>query len=92
VLVPLPIATRDHQTANAAALVRVGGAVLVPDADFDADRLVREVSAMLESSPGGSPKLAAMADAARSLARTDAADRVADLVEEYARTPRSATS
>ena len=29
ILVPLPIATRDHQTANAAALVRAGAAVVV---------------------------------------------------------------
>lgn len=89
VLVPLPIATRDHQTANAAALVRGGGAVLVPDADFDADRLVREVSLLLEDPGDATPKLEAMAAAARSLARTDAADRVADLVEAHARPGRA---
>ena len=31
VLVPLPIAPRDHQTANAAVLMRAGAAILVPD-------------------------------------------------------------
>jgi len=92
VLVPLPIATRDHQTANAAALVRVGGAVLVPDADFDADRLVREVTALLDVSGDGSPRLLEMAEAARSLARLDAADRVADLVEKHARVVRPVRS
>ena len=92
VLVPLPIATRDHQTANAAALVRVGGAVLVPDAEFDADRLVHEVSRLLGTTEGGSPRLGLMADAARTLARADAADRVADLVEEHARPRRAERS
>ena len=34
ILVPLPIATRDHQTANAQALADVGAAVVVPDAEL----------------------------------------------------------
>ncbi len=80
VLVPLPIATRDHQTANAGPLVRAGAAVLVPDDELDTDRLVAEVDALLSS--GGLP---AMADAAASLGRPDAADAVADLVERCAR-------
>ncbi len=81
VLVPLPIATRDHQTANAGPLVRAGAAVLVPDDQLDADRLVREVEAMLDGAGGG---LQAMADAARTLGRPDAAAAVADLVESAA--------
>jgi UDP-N-acetylglucosamine:LPS N-acetylglucosamine transferase len=81
VLVPLPIATRDHQTANAAPLVRGGAAVVVPDAELDVDRLEAEVSP-LQSEPG---RLESMARAARTLAFPDAADRVAALVEEHAR-------
>jgi UDP-N-acetylglucosamine--N-acetylmuramyl-(pentapeptide) pyrophosphoryl-undecaprenol N-acetylglucosamine transferase len=81
VLVPLPIATRDHQTANAAPLVRAGAAVVVPDAELDVDRLEAEVTPLL-SEPG---RLEAMARAARTLAFPDAADRVAALVEEQAR-------
>ena len=81
VLVPLPIAPRDHQTANAAALVRAGAAVLVPDGELDGDRLVRELQPLLDEPE----RLVAMGDAARSLARPDAADRVADLVEANAR-------
>ena len=53
VLVPLPIAPRDHQTANAAALVRAGAAVLVPDGELDGDRLVRELSAPVRA---GAPR------------------------------------
>lgn len=80
VLVPLPIATRDHQRHNATELVEAGGAVLIDDASLDADRLVAELGAILDR-PG---RLAAMADAAASLGRTDAADAVADLVESAA--------
>lgn len=82
VLVPLPIATRDHQTANAGPLVRAGAAVLVPDDELDADRLVAEVDELLG---GGPERLAAMSSAARALGRPDAAHAVADLVESSAR-------
>ena len=81
VLVPLPIAPRDHQTANAAALVRAGAAILIPDGELDGDRVVREVQPLLDEPE----RLVAMGVAARSLARPDAADRVADLVESNAR-------
>lgn len=84
VLVPLPIATRDHQTANAGPLVRAGGAVVVADAEFDEDRLVREVGALLGDG-GDRPRLEEMAVAAASLAHPDAAERVADLIEQHAR-------
>ena len=80
VLVPLPIATRDHQTANAGPLVRAGAAVVVPDHEFDADRMVAEVERLLA---GG--RLEAMAAAARALGRPDAAEAVAELLERHAR-------
>ncbi len=81
VLVPLPAAPRDHQTANAAALVRAGGAILIPDAELDGDRLVQEVTPLLDDPD----RLAAMGRAAAALGHRDAAQRVADLVERSAR-------
>ncbi len=78
---PLPIATRDHQTANAEALVAEGAAVRVPDAELDADRLEAVLSPLLDE-PG---RLDAMAAAAHHLAHPDAAQLVAALVEEHAR-------
>jgi len=81
ILVPLPIATRDHQTANAEVYVRAGAAVRVPDDELDADRLGAELDGLL-GEPG---RLDAMAAAARTLAHPDAAHRVAALVEEHAR-------
>ena len=81
VLVPLPGAPGDHQTRNAEALVDAGAAVLVEDAELDGARLADEVEGLLADPP----QLARMATAARGLARTDAAARVADLVEGAAR-------
>lgn len=81
VLVPLPGAPHDHQTANAAALVRVGAAVLVPDAEFTAGRLAAELDALLDAPD----RLASMGEAARSLGRPDAADQVAAVMEQHAR-------
>ena len=81
VLVPLPIAPGDHQTANGRALERAGAAVVVPDAEFDGPRLVAEVDRLM----GDPARLEAMAVAAAGCARRDAADRVAALVERYAR-------
>ncbi len=81
VLVPLPLAPGDHQTANARVLEQAGAAVLVPDSELDGSRLVAEVDRLL----GDETALASMSAAARSLARPGAADAVAALAEEHAR-------
>jgi undecaprenyldiphospho-muramoylpentapeptide beta-N-acetylglucosaminyltransferase len=81
VLVPLPIATADHQTANARHLVDLGAARLVPDAELDVDRLEAEVGPLL-ADPAG---LAAMGEEAKAVGFPDAAARVAALAEEHAR-------
>jgi UDP-N-acetylglucosamine:LPS N-acetylglucosamine transferase len=80
-LVPLPGAPRDHQTRNAEALVAVGAAVLVPDAECDGDRLAHEIDNLL----GDPDRLAAMGAAARGLGHPDAAASVAKLVQAHAR-------
>ncbi|MEW6155455.1 MAG: UDP-N-acetylglucosamine--N-acetylmuramyl-(pentapeptide) pyrophosphoryl-undecaprenol N-acetylglucosamine transferase [Actinomycetota bacterium] len=81
VLVPLPGAPGDHQTANAMALAGAGAAVVVPDAELDGRRLAGEAGPLLS----GPERLAGMARAAHSLARPEAADHIAALVEEHAR-------
>jgi UDP-N-acetylglucosamine:LPS N-acetylglucosamine transferase len=81
VLVPLPGAPGDHQTANADALESAGAAVKIPDADLDPARLDAELRALLDDPA----RLASMSAAARSLGRPDATARFADLVEEIAR-------
>ena len=81
VLVPLPGAPGDHQTANARVLADAGAAVLVPDADLDGAQMVAEVDRLL----GDPDRLAAMGQAAAGLARPNAAADIAALVDEHAR-------
>ncbi|MFN8053343.1 MAG: UDP-N-acetylglucosamine--N-acetylmuramyl-(pentapeptide) pyrophosphoryl-undecaprenol N-acetylglucosamine transferase [Acidimicrobiales bacterium] len=76
VLVPLPIAPGDHQRANGRALVAVGAAVLVDDADCTGQRLATELAGMTDDPA----HLASMAAAARSIGRPDAAADTAALI------------
>jgi UDP-N-acetylglucosamine--N-acetylmuramyl-(pentapeptide) pyrophosphoryl-undecaprenol N-acetylglucosamine transferase len=76
VLVPLAIAMDDHQTKNAGFLVAVGGARMIREAEFRPERLAAELLGLLE---GGREAPLAMASAARSVAITDAAERLAGL-------------
>jgi UDP-N-acetylglucosamine--N-acetylmuramyl-(pentapeptide) pyrophosphoryl-undecaprenol N-acetylglucosamine transferase len=80
VLVPLPGAPSDHQTRNAQTLERAGAAVMLPDDECDPVRLDAVVSELL----GAADRLEGMSAAAHGLGRLDAAERVADLVEEHA--------
>jgi UDP-N-acetylglucosamine--N-acetylmuramyl-(pentapeptide) pyrophosphoryl-undecaprenol N-acetylglucosamine transferase len=81
VLVPLPGAPGDHQTANARVLEQAGGAVVLPDIDCDPPRLATILDALLSDTDA----LGAMGRAARSLGRPDAADAGARVVEDHAR-------
>ncbi len=76
VLVPFPQAVDDHQTRNAEYLVERGAALLLKQDDNLAMRL-RDVLGELATDAS---KRFAMADAARALAKPDAAERVADAV------------
>jgi UDP-N-acetylglucosamine--N-acetylmuramyl-(pentapeptide) pyrophosphoryl-undecaprenol N-acetylglucosamine transferase len=81
VLVPLPGAPGDHQTANARRLVDAGAAILVPDASCTPGRLESVLSELFDDSE----RLSAMGEAARALGRPDAADRIGALVVAHAR-------
>jgi undecaprenyldiphospho-muramoylpentapeptide beta-N-acetylglucosaminyltransferase len=81
ILVPLPGAPGDHQTANARWLAAAGAAVMIPDGEFEATRLAVELDRLIED--GATRRR--MGDAARALARPDAAAAVAALAEEHAR-------
>ncbi len=78
VLVPLPTLRRGDQEANARVLERAGGArvVLESDARF-ADRLAEEVGALL----GDAAVRRVASEGARSVARPQAGERLATLVE-----------
>ena len=78
ILVPFPHAVDDHQTGNARFLVNVGGAFLLPQTDLtpEAIALIRNYSRS---------QLLEMAEKARSLAKPDAAEEVANLCAESAK-------
>ena len=77
ILVPLPSATDDHQTANAREMTKAGGARTIAQADFTAVELAKQMQKL-----GLDP--AAMENAAgraRSVGRPHAVSDLADLVE-----------
>jgi UDP-N-acetylglucosamine--N-acetylmuramyl-(pentapeptide) pyrophosphoryl-undecaprenol N-acetylglucosamine transferase len=77
ILVPLPSATDDHQTANAREVTRVGGARTIPQPEFTSKELAKQMQklgldpAALENAAGR----------ARACGKPDAARDLADLVE-----------
>ena len=81
ILVPLPGAIDDHQSANARALAEARGASVIAQRDFTMDALCSRLIALL-SEPD---MLAHAARAARSIARPDATARLADLAEDLMR-------
>lgn len=80
ILVPLAIATGDHQTANARGLVEAGAAILMPETRFTPEALRDHVETLLTD-----PNAAAtMAQAALQVGAPDATDRLVALVEGLA--------
>ncbi|WP_237057689.1 undecaprenyldiphospho-muramoylpentapeptide beta-N-acetylglucosaminyltransferase [Microbulbifer sediminum] len=72
IMVPFPFAIDDHQTKNGEWLQQAGGAVVVQQETLTAEQLA-ELMGGLFAQP---EKLVAMARAARSVAVTDATERV----------------
>jgi UDP-N-acetylglucosamine--N-acetylmuramyl-(pentapeptide) pyrophosphoryl-undecaprenol N-acetylglucosamine transferase len=81
ILVPLPHALDNDQLANATALAAAGGAMLVRQADFTAERLAQDLTQLF----GDPAQLSAMASSAKRTGNADAAERLADLVLRVAR-------
>ena len=85
ILVPLPSATDDHQTANAKEITAAGGARTIAQTDFSAKELAKQMQrlgldpAALENAAGR----------ARACGKPDAVRDLADLVEQLG-APRSA--
>ena len=80
ILVPFAAAVRDEQTANARGLVEAGAAILMPESLLTPQALAEQIANVL-SNPDGA---LSMSRAALSLARPDAAETLADLVETVA--------
>ena len=80
VLIPLGIATDDHQRLNAKLLTDAGAAEVIAERDYTPERVADTLRALL-SDPAG---LARRAAAARSVAKPQAAAALADVVERVA--------
>lgn len=76
-LIPLPSAKDDHQNLNADVLARVGGADKAIEEELSARSLMRYLSHKMRSPEA----LEKMSKAMLSIAKPDAASRVADLLE-----------
>ncbi len=72
IIVPLPGAIADEQSANAQFLVAAGAALMIPQRELTPSRLAGELRQLARG------KLLDMAVAARSVGRADASERVAD--------------
>ncbi len=79
-LVPYPHALDHDQAANAAALAAAGGAELHPQSTLTSERIAELVGGLIKDPS----RLAAMAAAARSSGKPDAARLLADLTEAIA--------
>ncbi len=79
ILIPLPIATDDHQAANTREMVKVGGARMIRQERFQAKELSKQILALAENPEG----LANAAHAAWNCGRPQAVEDLADLVESF---------
>ena len=81
ILIPLPTATDDHQRKNAEALVARGAAVMLEQRQLTGERLAADLVAIAADRG----RRRRMSEAARQMARPDAARVIVDKVLELAR-------
>ena len=80
ILIPYAAAIRDEQTANARALTEAGAAIRIPESKLTIESLSQAIETVLRNETGAQQ----MAAAALSVARPDAAQHLAALVEDLA--------
>ena len=80
ILIPLAIAIRDEQTANAAALVAAGAAILIPEPELEVAPLSLRIAEVL----GDPDRALQMSLRALECGRPDATERLVEIVEELA--------
>jgi UDP-N-acetylglucosamine--N-acetylmuramyl-(pentapeptide) pyrophosphoryl-undecaprenol N-acetylglucosamine transferase len=83
ILIPLPSATDDHQTANVREMVEAGGARAISQSLFTSKELAKQMQ-KLGLEPQG---LATAAECAKECGRPFATRDLADLVERFGWTP-----
>jgi UDP-N-acetylglucosamine--N-acetylmuramyl-(pentapeptide) pyrophosphoryl-undecaprenol N-acetylglucosamine transferase len=82
-LIPLPTAAADHQTANARALAAAGAARWIPERDATAARLGEEIAALAENAA----LRRNLSDGALARARPDAARDIATRIAAFLGNP-----
>ncbi len=80
ILVPFPHALDHDQAANAAALAKVKGCKVIQQSELSPEKLSKLIISAMQSPES----LTHMAAAAKQVGKTDAAQRLADLVEAIA--------
>jgi len=80
VMIPFPLAADDHQRKNAEALVAAGAGIMIQQRDLSGARLAEELRALVQQPE----RITKMEQAARGLARGDAAAAVADMIQKLA--------
>lgn len=83
ILIPLPIATDDHQAANTREIVAAGGARSIRQDKFTASELAKQIQAMAQHPE----TLAHAAHASWNCGYPNAATDLADLVESFGGAP-----
>jgi UDP-N-acetylglucosamine--N-acetylmuramyl-(pentapeptide) pyrophosphoryl-undecaprenol N-acetylglucosamine transferase len=78
IMIPLPTAADDHQRKNAEALETAGAAKMILQKDLTGESLAREISDLINAPE----KITEMENSARKLAKKDAAELAADIIEE----------
>ena len=77
IMIPFPLAADDHQRKNAEALESAGAARMILQRDLTGERLASEIDKLMRDPE----KITEMEQAARKLAKGDAAAATVDLIE-----------
>jgi UDP-N-acetylglucosamine--N-acetylmuramyl-(pentapeptide) pyrophosphoryl-undecaprenol N-acetylglucosamine transferase len=80
IMIPLPTAADDHQRKNAEAMVQAGAARMLLQAELTGERLANELLGLAKDTAS----ITAIGRAARAMAKPNAAQATADIIEELA--------
>jgi UDP-N-acetylglucosamine--N-acetylmuramyl-(pentapeptide) pyrophosphoryl-undecaprenol N-acetylglucosamine transferase len=81
IVIPLPTAAADHQTANAKALAAAGAAEMIIQSDLTPDALDRSVHALLDDPSRLAERSEAVSRRARPNAARDIANHILELIK-----------
>jgi UDP-N-acetylglucosamine--N-acetylmuramyl-(pentapeptide) pyrophosphoryl-undecaprenol N-acetylglucosamine transferase len=80
IIVPLPTAAADHQTANAKALAAAGAAEFIPQSELSSERLDQSIRSLVMNPPLLAERSTAAMSRARPRAAEDIARHILDMI------------